>query len=79
MEIRNSKSLYPQPSFAEINDKYARIIDKGNQFVFQMQKMRQDDAMFRTQSKDSFDNQQPEPEMGLMGGSLFISGSSAPV
>lgn len=78
MEIRNSKNLYSQNSFSEINDKYTRIIDKGNQFAYQMQRMRQDDQMFRTQSKDSFEGT-PGPELGLMGGSLFISGSSAPV
>ncbi len=71
-------SIHMQPEMAEINEKYAKIIDKGNQFVLQNQKFQKDDGMFRTQSFEKFQGvNQVEPTP--IGGNLFISGSSAPV
>lgn len=55
MEIKASGSGYNNVSFGDFNDKYSKIIEKGNAYAYKLQKMRQDDMMFRTQSQDKFE------------------------
>ena len=79
MELRIPKNFAPQPSMAEINEKYARIIDKGNMIVHQSQKMKHEELMFKTHSYERFENLPSENNNSPLGGNLFVSGSSAPV
>lgn len=55
-----------------------RIIERGNSYAYQIQKMRQDEVLLRTNSYDRIDNNSG-PELGIGDGSLFISGNSAPI
>ena len=79
MELRGPSNLLSKPSFAEINEKYARIIDKSNLLVQKSQRMKNEDLMFKTHSYERLDNIAPDRERNHLGGNLFISGSSAPV
>jgi len=78
MELRGTKNLIPRPSITDISDKYGRIMDKGNQFVYQKHMIRQEEELFRTQSYDKFEKVQNSDSLPARG-NLFIAGSSAPV
>lgn len=50
MEIK--ANAYVHPSFSDFNEKYARIIEQGTAYAYQIQKMKSDDPIFRTQSSE---------------------------
>lgn len=78
MEVKAQNRLATHTSFAEFNEKYARIIEQSSAYSYQIQRLRQEDILFRTQSHEKLDNE-PAPELGIGAGNLFISGSSAPI
>jgi hypothetical protein len=78
MEIRRSNKLKSQNSFSELNGKYAKIVDHGSDFGMHIQRIRQDDDIFRAQSHDKLDKV-VDMNTNVLGGNLFISGISAPV
>lgn len=78
MEVKPSNNLLAQTSFQDFNEKYAKMMERGNMYAYQIQKMRQDDNLFRTHSHDKLD-QESINDTSPGEGSLFISGSSAPI
>jgi hypothetical protein len=73
MDLKATNSMMAHSSFNDFNEKYAKIMEKSTLYAYQLQKLKNEEMMFRTNSQDRFDSQQPT-EIRASGGNLFISG-----
>ena len=78
MEINPKNTVFPHSSFTDFNQKYARIIEQGTTYAYQLQRLRNEDHMFKTQSQEKFENDIIS-EFNAEKGPLFVSGSTAPI
>lgn len=78
MDIRPNNAVFTASSFPDFNENYARIVEQGTAYAYQIQKLKPDDLMFRTQSHDKLENDSARG-FSVTGGSLFISGCMAPI
>lgn len=78
MEFKPVNPVYTHTTYADFNEKYARIAEKSKPYAFNLQKFKSDDLIFRTQSQDNLESDTSPDTNSTRGGCLFISGSCAP-